>query len=375
MDHSTAGDGRDRVTDGLPQTIRLASLIRHRSLTTAPIIFRCIVLAIFGLCHPVAPAYAAEAPGAMAASPSPAGQRFHVGGYAEIEAVDTQREAPGLSLDRLSAIGSWTSPTRWSGLIEVELKRALVLQPGNSGVDEARPVLERAYLDFAQSDALQLRLGKFLTPIGRWNQLHAAPLTWTTSRPLITEDTFPTNATGGMLRGVLPAMGDALEWSIFVTPGEELFREAGEASFERAYGLRLTQGLGSHLRMGISVADYEERTDRERKTLYSADFLYARDGFELSGEFALRQRSRTTRREDETGFYLQAVAPIATRLFAVARFETFAGAEDSDDLHLYLGGLTWRLSPTLVLKAEYSTTTENPGEVPEGFLGAVALLF
>lgn len=311
----------------------------------------------------------------MAASPSPAGQRFHVGGYAEIEAVDTQREAPGLSLDRLSAIGSWTSPTRWSGLIEVELKRALVLQPGNSGVDEARPVLERAYLDFAQSDALQLRLGKFLTPIGRWNQLHAAPLTWTTSRPLITEDTFPTNATGGMLRGVLPAMGDALEWSIFVTPGEELFREAGEASFERAYGLRLTQGLGSHLRMGISVADYEERTDRERKTLYSADFLYARDGFELSGEFALRQRSRTTRREDETGFYLQAVAPIATRLFAVARFETFAGAEDSDDLHLYLGGLTWRLSPTLVLKAEYSTTTENPGEVPEGFLGAVALLF
>ena len=135
-------------------------------------------------------------------------------------------------------------------------------QPGDSGVDGARPVLERAYIDFAQSDALQLRLGKFLTPIGRWNQLHAAPLTWTTSRPLITEDTFPTNATGGMLRGVLPVMGDALEWSLFVTPGEELFREAGEPSFERAYGVRLTQGFGPHLRLGISVADFEVRSRR-----------------------------------------------------------------------------------------------------------------
>ena len=118
------------------------------------------------------------------------GQRLHFGGYAEIETADTQRDAPSLSLDRLSLIGSWTSPQRWSGLVELELKRALVLQPGDSGVDGARPVLERAYIDFAQSDALQLRLGKFLTPIGRWNQLHAAPLTWTTSRPLITEDGF-----------------------------------------------------------------------------------------------------------------------------------------------------------------------------------------
>ena len=59
----------------------------------------------------------------------------------------------------------------------------------------------------------------------------------------------------------------------------------------------------------------------------------------------------------------------------MARFETFAGADNADDLHLYIGGLTWRLSPTLVLKAEYRTTTENPGDVPEGLLGSVAVLF
>ncbi|MCK5768864.1 hypothetical protein [Algiphilus sp.] len=336
------------------------------------IICRWAAAAILAVPWLTLPAHAADGP---SAAQSLQGQRLHFGGYAEIETADTQRDAPSLSLDRLSLIGSWTSPQRWSGLVELELKRALVLQPGDSGVDGARPVLERAYIDFAQSDALQLRLGKFLTPIGRWNQLHAAPLTWTTSRPLITEDTFPTNATGGMLRGVLPVMGDALEWSLFVTPGEELFREAGEPSFERAYGVRLTQGFGPHLRLGISVADFEERNDGERKTLYSTDFLYTRTGFELSGELALRQRSRTTRREDETGLYLQAVAPISGRLFAVARFETFAGADNADDLHLYIGGLTWRLSPTLVLKAEYRTTTENPGDVPEGLLGSVAVLF
>ncbi|WP_043765008.1 hypothetical protein [Algiphilus aromaticivorans] len=333
-----------------------------------PIICRCW-LAVGILLMIVCPSVGAQA------APEFGSHRFHVGGYGEIMASDTQRARPQLALQRLSVIGSWASPGRWSGLIEVEGKQLLVLRPADSGVDDARPVLERAYIDFAQSNALQLRLGKFLTPIGRWNQLHAAPLTWTTSRPLITEDTFPLNTTGGMLRGVVPVLGQALEWSLFASPGEELFPESGASRFEEAFGLRLAQDLGPHLQVGLSVSDFKESRDRERKTLFSMDFLYARSGFELSGEFAVRQRSRTTRNEDETGLYLQGVAPIGGPFFAVARIESFAGADAADDLHLYIAGLTMRWSRQLVLKAEYRHTTENPGTVAEGLLGSVALFF
>lgn len=303
------------------------------------------------------------------------GHQLQLGGYAEA-VVDDRRDAPvAFSLDRVSLLGSWTAPGRWSGLLELEVKRLLRLQPGNSGSDDARPVLERAHIDYAQSDALQWRIGKFLTPIGRWNQLHAAPLTWTTSRPLITEDTFPTNATGAMARGVTPIRGQALEWSIWASPGDALFPDAGEARFRRAYGLRLMQDLGPYLQLGVSLADYAERGDPDNKTLYSADLRFARNGFELSGEFAYRVLSRSTRRADEQGFYVQAVAPLAPRWFAVARFETFEAADAVDDLHFYLGGVTLRWSRQLVGKLEYRKATENGPGAPEGLLGSVAVLF
>jgi hypothetical protein len=303
------------------------------------------------------------------------GQLFRLGGYLETVAADTLEEPARLGLDRISLIGSWQSGGAWSGLLEVEMKQLVRLQPGNSSVEEGRPVLERAYLDYAHADALQIRVGKLLTPIGRWNPLHAAPLTWTTSRPLITEDTFPTNATGAMLRGVVPVWGQALEWSLWASPGEELFPEARAQTFNEAYGLRLAQDLGPHWQLGLSVADYEEDGDPTRKTLYSADFRFAASGWELSGEFAHRVLSRTTQRADEEGLYLQAVAPLSSRWFMVLRHESFDSAGASDDLHLTLGGLTLRWSRSLVGKLEYRRATENAAGVPEGWLGSLAVMF
>lgn len=303
------------------------------------------------------------------------GQVFRLGGYLEAVAADTLQAPARVGLDRVSLIGSWQSRQAWSGLLELELKNLVRLQPGNSSADEGRPVLERAYLDYARSDALQLRAGKFLTPIGRWNSLHAAPLTWTTSRPLITEDTFPTNATGAMLRGVLPIRGQALEWAAWASPGEELFPEARAKTFNEAYGLRLIQDLGPYWQLGLSLADYEEAGDPTRKTLYSADFRFAAKGWELSGEFAHRVLSRTTQRADEEGLYLQAVAPLSPRWFLVLRHESFDSAGALDDLHLTLGGLTLRWSRSLVGKLEYRRATENAAGVPEGWLGSLAVLF
>src|SRR5207244_8441115 len=60
---------------------------------------------------------------------------------------------------------------------------------------------ERLYGDLAALDWLNLRVGKFLTPVGRWNLIHARPLVWTTSRPLVTELPFDRFTTGAMLFG------------------------------------------------------------------------------------------------------------------------------------------------------------------------------
>ncbi len=61
---------------------------------------------------------------------------------------------------------------------------------GGGTTSEAETSIERLYGDLYLSDRANFRVGKFLTPVGRWNQVPAEPLTWTTSRPLVTSRPF-----------------------------------------------------------------------------------------------------------------------------------------------------------------------------------------
>lgn len=300
----------------------------------------------------------------------------HAGGYALAELSDYLGKDAELRLHSLSLFLSWQNESRWSAFAEVELEDILVVGPGETTLDDAYVVLERLHLDYAWSDALQARVGKFLTPIGRWNVIHAAPLTWTSSRPLITESTFPTNATGGMVHGVVPLAGRALEWSVYASPGEELARERGLDTFKEAYGLRLDYALTPQLQLGSSLVTFEQREERgEHKNLLGIDLLWTYQGYELSGEWAYRALSRDGDSSDEHGFYLQAVAPLWRPLYAVARYEGFDPAGGNEGVQLYIGGLAWRFAPGAVLKGEYRHATDNALQSPEGFLASISVLF
>lgn len=301
---------------------------------------------------------------------------FTLGGYGELAYADPREGDWRLALDSLSAILWWDGGGRWHFFSEAELAEGVVAQPGDVTTREARVVSERLYLDYALRDELKFRVGKFLTPIGRWNLIHAAPLTWTTSRPLITEATFPTNATGGMVYGVLPWTAEGIEYSVYASPGEELFPEKRLDTFREAIGARLAATLLPHTQFGLSVASYEQESDADqRKQLLGVDFAWTHRRFELSGEFAYRSISRSDETQDEQGSYVQLVAPLYRQLYAVARYESFHRSGEDRDLNLYLGGLTWRASPALVVKAEYERATDNGPGVPDGVLASFAVLF
>lgn len=299
-----------------------------------------------------------------------------LGGYASASVTDNHDERARAAFDSLSLFLAWEGPERWSAFAEVELEDALILSPGDSTFDEAHIDLERLHLDYAASDAVKLRIGKFLTPVGRWNLIHAAPLTWTTSRPLITEATFPTNATGAMLYGTVAAFGQPLEYSLYASPGEELFPDPDLDTFKEAYGARLAYGLGATAQVGLSYVSFEQEDEPdEHKTLFGVDFLWTLGKVELSGEWARRTRNAEAAAGDEQGFYLQMVSPIAGRLYGVLRYESFQPAGIDEGLHLYLAGLNYRWSRSLVLKAEQREATENEVGSPEGFVASVSVLF
>lgn len=301
---------------------------------------------------------------------------FTLGGYGELVARDDKSRDPQAALDSLSALLWWDGGGRWRFFSELELEDALIARPGDTTTDEAEVVLERFYIDYARSDALKFRVGKFLTPIGRWNLIHAAPLTWTTSRPRITEATFPTNTTGGMVYGVLPWTDDGVEYSLYATPGEELLPEDELDTFKEAVGARVASELLPNTQFGLSYANFEqENSTDERKQLFGADLLWSWHRYELSGEIAYRTIARGGESRDEEGGYLQFVAPLTQRLYAVLRYENFRVADTAQDLDLVIAGVNFRPRPAVALKAEYLHAGGESGDQPEGVLASFAVLF
>lgn len=305
------------------------------------------------------------------------GSGFTLGGYGTVAARDADANTPAqLGLDTLSAILWWDGGGRWQFFSEAELKNALVVRRGDTGTDRLHVVSERIYFDYLYGDALKFRFGKFLTPIGRWNLLHASPLTWTTSRPLITEATFPTNATGAMVYGVLPWTGDGVEYALYAAPGEEIFPAPELDTFSEALGARVAAKLLPHTQFGFSYVSFEQEASADqRKHLLSGDFLVTFRRFELSGEFAYRTLQGREETQDEQGAYVQLVAPLGRKLYGVVRYESFHAVAATQDLSLYLGGVAYRYRPEVILKAEFSRATDHSMDVPEGFLASLAVLF
>lgn len=311
---------------------------------------------------------------------------FTLGGYGTLSAgqgkadhaVQTDEGDWRAGLDSLSAFLWWNDGRRWSFFSETELEDSLIVESGTLTTTQSEVELERFYVDYARNDLLKLRVGKFLTPVGRWNLIHASPLVWTTSRPLITETTFPTNATGAMLYGVLPWTIQGVEYSFYYSPGTELARDKEIDTFSEAVGGHLSLIPLPYTQIGFSYVNFEqEHTQDEHKNLYGIDFVWARRRWEISGEFHYRTVSSSSDDRDETGLYLQAVAPLTERLYAVARYETYRRTDAEDDPELYLGGLNFRYRPTVVFKAEYSRASDEDGEfdIRDGFLASLAVLF
>ncbi len=341
------------------------------------------------------------------------GQGLHVpdtgltiGGYLTGEYAE--HTSPTITFSNASLLFWWENDSRLKLFSEVDFENGLNRQGSFQSSTGQYLSLERFYADYALSDALTVRLGKFLTPIGRWNQIHADPLVWTTSRPLVTEVAFPTNATGLMLLGSSDLFGKPFDYALYVASGEDLDPSPNVDPFKRALGARINVNLSDALQIGASAASFEQRSMRgQDRNLVGVDFLYQSHGYEVMSEALYRLSERTPSGNDK-GFYIQAVAPLIERLFAVYRFEVFHAAGEEPGpiqpvamllgqagalgggsmqpgggfgpppptIRLNIIGLTYRFRPSLVGKIEF-VDGDRIGQLPTpvGVLSSLSVLF
>lgn len=303
------------------------------------------------------------------------GTGFRLGGYASAGFENDRRRPWELGANDMSLIIRWEGEGKLRFFSELDLEEPLKLEQGHGlTTRHAYLALERAYADYLYSEKLNLRAGKFLTPIGRWNVVHADPLVWTTSRPLITEYSFPTNATGAMVYGTIPLLGKDVDYSLYTAIGEDWRPDPRLDPFEEAYGMHvaLSSDTGE---FGISLANFEQKGSvGERKNLFGLDYLWARDRYEISSELIYRFSDEDSKR-DERGLFVQGVMPLSERWYGIARYELYDPAGTAPAMNIGVIGLAMKLSPALIFKAEYSHASNNRIQAPEGLFTSFAILF
>ena len=301
------------------------------------------------------------------------GTNWHLGGYGTASVEAPTDDSTRFAVDNLSLFLWWEGIGRWKFFSEFEYQNPLSSRSDHVLSDDYLS-WERAYLDYALTDSVSIRAGKFLTPIGHWNLIHATPLVWTTSRPLVTTLAFPTNMTGVMATGTKPFAANALELSVYASTGGEIRPNPDIDPFSSAIGTRIALSLGGGSQVGFSYANFEqEKTRPEHNQLVGIDFVWTHAKFELSSEAAYRFSDNGSSWTEKGGF-LQLAFPLTGRLYGVGRYENFRIAPESQATQLWVGGLNFRVNPALVLKAAWVSSQHNTVEAPDGLLLSVSVL-
>lgn len=298
---------------------------------------------------------------------------LHIGGYSSTEFRLHPAGRATASLNELSLIMNWDGGGRLHLFSELELEKPFTWAEGHPiSSKDAYLDVERMYADYTLNGAMTLRGGRFLTPIGRWNVIHAAPLVWTTNRPAATEVLFPTAINGAMLYGTVPLEDGAIDYALFGEALRDQTEEHDEPYFEKTRGLRLAySGIAE---VGMTFSEFEEdRPDQPRYRMLGLDVLKTVNGWEFSGE-AYRRFKRGDDNDRSSGGYLQAVAPLGQRWFAIARVETLRLPEEGNESR-WLIGTAWRWKPNQIFKLEYAAGRDENPNMPRGFAASFAILF
>ncbi len=297
---------------------------------------------------------------------------FSLGGYSSASLVIPRNQSVEAAIDEISLILRWENDGRFKFFGELELERPISWND-NERISHKNAYLdlERLYLDYNLSEKLNLRTGRFLTPAGRWNLLHAAPLVWTTTRPLVTSRLFPASTNGLMLYGSVPMQNKAFEYTFFVETLKDQYKDDFEIQYRDVSGAHFS--LNNEVNLGLTLMTLRQTDPRSPAyRMIGLDFLTQLGRLELSGEGYYRFASNG--KDGGSGAYVQSAYHLGNEWYGLARLETFQSPQEGS-AERWLVGATKRLKPNQLLKMEFTGGSGELPDAPRGFIGSFAILF
>lgn len=206
---------------------------------------------------------------------------------------------------------------------EIEFEHGGFVSGGEKTDGEIK--IEFATVDFTVSEALNLRGGVILSPLGRLNVHHDAPMLDLTERPLVSRSVIPTtlSESGLGLFGMLyPTETLAVSYEAYLVNGFSASAVDGDGVLDLRSGrgsqkadnnngrafvgrLGVSPRLGTEFGVSVHTGDYDADGE-QRLTIAALDAMVAGGPFEVLGEAALATAGVAGAEDAEAaGFYLE----------------------------------------------------------------------
>jgi hypothetical protein len=301
-----------------------------------------------------------------------------IGGFATLELERPDREATQLALDGLNFLALWEPADSFRAFAELEVGDLAAWDSSEHGVESSpRANFERLYAEYSHSDALNLRVGKFLTPVGQWNLAPAEPFVWTPTQPAILELGLDEHQTGIAIFGSFSPGKRVLRYWVYGQVVDAFDVESDETPAERSAGARLEFGdARGALTLGGSVLASER--DGAWTTTGGLDAKWRGERLELSSELLVSGGDIPGR--DFWGVFVEAaypldqLSPALAKLHLVGRIEHF-DARGSEPTQILDFGFTWLPAAWLNLKIGYRAAIRDQGDLADGLKLAASVLF
>jgi hypothetical protein len=298
---------------------------------------------------------------------------LNIGGFSTVEVEREEGDPADFALDSVNFLILFEPVTFFRGFAEFEVGDIALWNTDSDNV-RSHPVfdVERLYGDLIYNDALNLRTGKFQTPIGRWNMVRAEPLTWTANEPVLVEVAFDEHQTGGALFGSLYPGSNTLNYWIYGQYLDTLDPDPDSIHADRSVGGRVEYGDSfGDLSVGASFLASELNDDWNY--LGGIDAQWRTGNLELTSEFTIAEGDIEDR--DLWGVYFQGVYEVVPNFYLVGRYEHFDRPGSGQDADLGDVGITWAPVQWLRIKADYRFSTHETEDVRRGLKASISVLF
>jgi hypothetical protein len=295
-----------------------------------------------------------------------------IGGFATFEFDAPEGAGDEFALDGPNFLVLYEPVDKLRFFAELEIGDLFTWVPGEKVESDATTTFERLYAEYAFSDALAIRLGKFQTPVGRWNLAPAEPFVWTPTQPALLEAGLQEESqTGAAIFGSFYPGKRVVSYWVYGQFVDGFDLESDEDPPNRSVGGRVEYG-DARGAWSVGASLLASGDHGAWSTLGGVDTkLRVGERLELSSEAVVSGGDIPGR--DFWGVFVEAAYPLdllspkLAELYAVGRVEHFDLSSERA-LQVFDVGFTWLPKEWLVLKASYRFSTHELDQVSRGLL-------